>query len=387
MKYLARLVPALAIGLVGGAFYLLNSPSREGSAGSSADQEMAVRVAQVQRVSIPVEMRLSGQLQPIDQAEIVSRLAGKVTEVRFKVGDFVPSGAIVATIRANDLDQRIARIEGNIASAQQELRSREDQLAQAEKRLAQDREFFQRDLIARRDVEQAEIAAETARAQAELAQAHVAQQEAMLAQLRALQNLTRLSAPISGQVSRRLVETGAVVGEGTAIIAVANLDTLKLNASVSGAVVSGLRPGLDVQITTPALPGVISKGKIIRFEPQKKSGVGSIGEVEIQVSNQQRKLLPGMLVEASLDLNSDEKILLVPRSAVASENQVDYVYKVAAGRATRQQVVLGWERGEEVTVVQGLKEGESIAVDITKIPPGARVRALNVQLTPGQNGR
>jgi RND family efflux transporter MFP subunit len=266
---------------------------------------MAVRGPPVQRVSTPIKLRLSGELQPIEQVEIVSRLAGKVTEVRFDVGDFVPAGAIVATIRANDLDQRMVGIEGNVDSARQELRTRENQSAEAEKTLAQSREFFRRDWIPRQDVELAEIAAETARAQAGLARAYVAQQEAMLTQLRSLENLTRLSAPISGQVSRRFVETGAMVGAGTAVIAVANLDTLKLHASVSGAVASELPLGLVLQITTPALPGVISQGKIVRFEPQK-SGDGTIRMAEIRVSNQQRKLIPGMLVEASVDLNTDE---------------------------------------------------------------------------------
>lgn len=306
MKYFACIVTALAVGSIGVGFYQLNSPSRKGSSGSGADQQAAVRVAQAKRVSTPVKMRISGQLQPIEQVEIVARLAGKVTDVRFNVGDFVPAGAIVATIRANDLDQRRAQINGNIATAQQELQTRESQLAAAEKTLAQNREFFRRDWIARRDVELAETAAETARAQAEFARAEIAQQQAMLAQLRALQNLTRLSTPISGQVSRRLVETGAIISEGTAIIAIANLATLKLNATVSGAGVAGIRPGLDVQITTPALPGVVSKGKIIRCELQKKTGLGLIAAVEIQVSNQQKKLLPGMLVEASIDLNNDE---------------------------------------------------------------------------------
>lgn len=306
MKYFACFVTVLAVELIGGGFYPLNSASSERSSGSGADQQAALRVAQAKRVSTPVKIRISGQLQAIEQAEIVSRLAGKVTEVRFNVGDFVPAGALVATIRAHDLDQRMAQINGNIATAQQELRTRESQLAAAEKTLAQNREFFRRDWIARRDVELAEAAAETARAQAEFARAEIAQQQAMLAQLRALQNLTRLSTPISGQVSRRLVETGAIISEGTAIIAIANLATLKLNATVRGAGVTGIRPGLDVQITTPALPGLVSRGKIIRCELQKKSDLESTAAVEIHVSNQQKKLLPGMLVEASIDLNNDE---------------------------------------------------------------------------------
>jgi RND family efflux transporter MFP subunit len=369
------LPPVLVIGLLGGAVNFFNSPSREGSVGSSADTEIPVRVAQVRKLSVPAKMSFMGDLQAITQAEVVSRLAGEVAEVRFKVGDFVAAGAVVATIRTHDVDQRIAGLVTNVAAAKQELRLREDQLAQAEKTLAQDREYFRRDLIARRDVEQAETEVETARAQAELARAHLAQQEAMLAQVRALQGLSRLSAPISGAVSRRMIEPGAAVAEGAAIMAVASLDSLKLNANVSvgDGAGSNLRPGRNVQITTAALPGVISEGKVIRFEPHKDEG--GIAEIEIQISNPQKKLRPGMAVEASIDSKIDEEVLVVPRSSVASEKDLSYVYKISGDRALRQPVVVGRERGDEMTIVSGLKDGESVVIDPAKVRSGIRVRA------------
>src|SRR6185503_12579676 len=152
-------------------------------------------------------------------------------EVRFKVGDFVPSGALVASVHADDLDRRLAWLKGNVEAAKQALRPIEDELADSEKSLSRYREFQRGDLIARRDVEQAEIAVETARAKAALARAQLAQQEAMLSQVRGLQGFTRIYAPIGGQVIRR-VEPGVMVGEGTAVLLVASLDILKVNLTL-----------------------------------------------------------------------------------------------------------------------------------------------------------
>ncbi|MGH7852724.1 MAG: efflux RND transporter periplasmic adaptor subunit, partial [Candidatus Binatia bacterium] len=326
IKNMPRFLPVLVVGLIGGAFYL-NSRSAHETA------ETPVRIAQVRRTSLPLTLRFTGELAPFTKTDVVSRLAGKVTEVRFKVGDLVTAGAIVATIRAGDLDQRLGGLETSISAARQDLREREAELADAEKRLAKDRELSGRDLIARRDVEQSEIAADTVRARAELARSQLAQREAMLTQIRALQDLTKLPAPISGEVSSVSIKPGAAVVEGGAVLSIVGLDALKLAAKVSGAIL--LRRGMKARISTAGLPGIVSEGQVVRFEPEKDSEGKK--EVEIHVDNRKKILRAAMAV--SIDLEAEEEILLIPRSAVVSENQSNFVYKLSEGQAVRHPVV------------------------------------------------
>ena len=376
MKYSLPLVSLFLILFLGGIFYFLNSHSVDGTAVSGTDVEIPVRTAQARRISLPLKMKLAGELRPVNHAEVVSRLDGKVTEVRFKVGDFVRAGTVVATVQVSGLEQRRERIEGGVGAARADLQSKQDELVAMEKRLAKDRELLRRDLIARRDVEQGETAAETARAQSELARAQLAQQEAMLAQVRALQSLSRLAAPISGDVDAILIAPGAFVGEGTAIASVVGLNTLKLIARISGADRPGLRLGAKAQISNASLPGKVLEGKIMRLAPER-SDLGAMTEIEVQVNNVQRYLRPGMQVEALIDLDSLEDFLLVPRSAVILRNESNYLYKVADGRAVLQQIVIGRERGEEIAIVQGLQEGEWVLADyFSAIAHGTRVRPL-----------
>lgn len=382
MKSLPGLVSVLFIGLLGGAFYILNLLSRDRSPGSSADAQV-VQLAQVRKISLPGKFTLAGKLQPKTQVDVVSRLAGKLSEVRFKVGDIVPLGALVAAVHVENLDRRLAQLKGNVEAAKQALRPIEDELANAEKIVAQQREFLRGDLIARSAVEQAEIALETARAKAALAQAQLAQQEAMLSQARGLQGFTRIYAPIGGQVIRRLVEPGVMVGEGTAVLSVASLDILKINLTLGGSALAGLRPAMNVPITTPELAGVIAEGKVIRIKPQKRDD-GKSSEIEIAVINQENKLRPGMAVAALFDLQTAEDVLLVPRSSIEADGQLHYVYKIIGGRAVRQQVILGSERGEQITVVKGLKEGEWIAAHSTKVESGTLFGPVNPQSAPKQ---
>ena len=377
MKSLTGLVSILLVCLLGSMVYIFSSRSNETTIESGADAPLV----QVRKISVPRKFKLSGELQPKTQVDVVSRLAGKLIEVRFQVGDFVPPGALVAAVHADDLDRRLARLEGNVEAAKQALRPTEDELANAEKSLSRHREFLRGDLIARRDVEQAEIEVETARAKAELARAQLAQQEAMLSQVRGLQGLTRLYAPTGGQVIKRLLEPGAMVGEGTAVLSVASLDALTINLTLSGDPLSELRPAMDVQITTAELPGVIAEGKVIRIEPQKRDDSKS-SEIEIEVVNQNRKLRPGMAVEALVDLQTAGEFLSVPRSAIETDGQRTYVYKIADGRALRQQVVLGSEHGDERAVVKGLREGEWIAADPKKVKSAIPVGSVSSQSVP-----
>jgi RND family efflux transporter MFP subunit len=374
IKNMPRFFPVLvvALALISAAVYL-HSRSEGKTAASNAGMEIPVRVAQVKRTTLPVTARLTGELLPLTKTEVVSRLAGKVTGVRFRVGDFVPAGAIVATIHASDLDQRLGGLDASISAAKQVLREREAELAGAEKRLAENRELLGRDLIARRDVEQSEMAVETVRARAELARAQLAQREAMLGQVRVLQDLTTLAAPISGEVGSVSIKPGAAVAEGGAVLSIVSLSTLKLVVKFSAAHL--LRRGMKAEISTSGLPGIVSKGKVVRIEPETDSE--GKNEAEIHVDNGKRILRPGMTAEVSIALEAEEEVFLVPRSAVVSENNGTYIYKISGGKAARHEVVLGTLTGDEITVAQGLHAGEAIIVDLQMIKPGTRVRPVS----------
>jgi RND family efflux transporter MFP subunit len=380
IKNMSRFFPVLvvALALISAAFYL-HSRSERKTAESSAGREIPVRVVQVKRTTLPVTARFAGELLPLAKTDVVSRLAGKVTEVRFRVGDFVPAGAIVATIHASDLDQRLGGLVASISAAKQILRERDAELADAEKRLAENRELLGRDLIARRDVEQSEMIVETVRARAELARAHLAQREAMLGQVRALQELTRLAAPISGEVGNVSIKPGTAVAEGGTVLSIVSLSTLKLVGKFSGARL--LRRGMKAEISTAGLPGIVSRGEVVRFEAEKDSE--GKNEAEIHVDNGKRILRPGMMVEASIDLEAEEEGFLVPRSAVVSENDSTYIYGISGGKATRHEVVLGTLRGDEIAVAQGLNAGDAIIVDLKMIEPGTRVRPVSELYHPG----
>ncbi len=249
---IASALVLLALGLI----YLGFIPGKERS---DAD-EIVVPVAAVKLESRPVVLRISGELQPSAEVDVVSRLAGRLTEVKFKTGDNVTAGAVVASVYSNELSERVRVVEAELPATRMQLQERQQQAAASDKQLAQVKELYRQDLIARRDVEQAETQAVTARAQLELARAQLAQEEAMLNQARELQQLARIVAPVSGVVAAAL-PVGAPVNEARAILAIAQIDRLKLLGEVPAVFKELIRDGMVAQVSPRKGPARRARGK------------------------------------------------------------------------------------------------------------------------------
>jgi RND family efflux transporter MFP subunit len=348
------------------------------------EPEIAVRIAPVRSVTVPMTVQVKGEVSTGDQSQVLSRLPGKVTEVRFKEGEWVDAGAVVATINSSTIAQRAAELETALAAAQENLKAKDEQLGAAERHLDKTRDLYRQDLIARRDLEQAQAGVETARATMELARAQRAQQEAMLAQVRVLRGLTTLRAPMSGIVIRRFVEPGAAISESSPVLTIGSVDTLKIIGKVSDIDRASVREGMLAEVSNPAVTGQPLSGKVARLGPISKS-TERLSEVEIELVNPQRTLHAGMNVEASILLDRERKILLLPRAGVLSANGNHYVFKFAEGRAVRAPIEIGAERNAAIEIKLGLKEGDWVIVeDLTILKSGDRVRSLPKLTRPAQ---
>jgi membrane fusion protein (multidrug efflux system) len=339
------------------------------------EAEIAVSVAAVRKRAVPLTVAVSGTLAPAKAVTVVSRLAGRVTEMRFKIGDAVPAGAVVATVFPRDLVNREIDIEAGLGAARKELHEKEEQLLAAEKLVAQSRELLQRDLIARRDLEQAEAAAQTGRAQVELSRARLAQRDAMLSQARKIQTLAQIVAPAAGILSRRWVEPGATIGESSPLVDIANESASQFTGRVVGAPVNGIREGLSALVWSAALAERKLEGTLTRLAVDR--GNGAAVEIQINLNKEAAAVSAAVAAQGLILLAQTTEALLVPRAAVIDRGGKQFLFKLSAGRALRQPVTLGATEGDFVIVQQGVSETDVVIVDnLRLIKAGSRVRAL-----------
>ena len=368
-SWLVSVVSAAAVLLALGLFAFGTKPWQR----FLDDVEIVVTVAQVKQESRPVVLRLSGELQPAVEVEVVSRLAGRLTEVKFTTGDSVTAGAVVATVHSGELAERVRSVEAELNATRKQLLESEQQAAVADKQLLRHQELHRQDLIARREMEQAELQAATARAQLELVRAQIAQGEAMLAQARKLQQLARIVAPISGVVTGAL-SSGVFVNEARAILTIAQVDTLKLAGAVPAGYAERIRDGMSAQVSPRQGTAKARAGKLFRLDSISKTAGADI-EIEIRIDNRDRALHIGAAVDATLSLEGQEQILTIPRSALQSAAGSHYVYLVVDGRAVRRVVKPDDLSADLVIIRDGLKVGDRVILGrLGEIEEGVRVR-------------
>jgi len=252
---------------------------------------------EVERKAVPHVVHGSGELQAVTAVNVVSRIAGQISEVRSKAGDIVTGGQVLATVRSSELLQRLAKTSAVLEAAKLDLQEKEAQLITAERELEKALLLRNRDLIAGRDLAESEAARDTARAQQALAQAQVTEQQAVLDQTRYLLTLSKLLAPFSGVVISRLVESGAYVQASTPVLIVALLDPLKVEVEISEADVDFVREGMRAEIRVDSMPDRVFEGRVAFLSRLTTSQTAA---ADIRLSNPGRLLAPGMRVRITL---------------------------------------------------------------------------------------
>jgi len=375
-RYRVIFLPLAAIVLAIG-YSALRSSNRDRLSGWFApDVEIPVKVLRVKEVQLARVIDLDGELQPLNETEIISQLPGIVKEIRYKAGDTVKAGAVVATIQSKELMERLRANEAAVKEAEDDLREKEKGIGSAEKELAHARELVQRDLIARRAVDDAEAAATLARAEKEVAEAQLAQRKSMLAQARYLLNLTRLVAPFGGVVTRRWVEPGGSVSPSMAILSIADSDTMRVAVRLTAKDAALVHPGMAVRLRMAAFPGREFEGKLAQISTSSEA-TDKVATAEIHLPNPDGLLKPEMKAVLSLAVDETHPALLVPKGSVSDFQGKNYLYTVSAGKAERKAVTKGLEQDNEVVIISGLEEGEFVIVaGLEKLRPGSRVRVL-----------
>jgi RND family efflux transporter MFP subunit len=266
----------------------------------------AIRVtaAPVNQALIPHVVRGRGQLQAVEVVDVVSPVAGQLSKVQLKAGDKVAKGQTLATVRSGELLQRVEKIAAALEAATADLRQKESRLAEAEKALERANEFHSRDLIAGRDLKEAEAARDMAHAQWVLTHAQVAEQQAALEQTRYLLAISKLVAPLSGVLTRIPPESGADVQTSTPIFSLSALEPLKVMIEIPETDLAFVRNGVAAQVRADALPDRVFEGRVTLLQSKLEKTQRVVAEVEL--SNRDRLLVPGMNVEVTLVQNNGQ---------------------------------------------------------------------------------
>ena len=307
----------------------------------SVSPPLPVNTAVVQRQSWESLLTSVGSLEAVQGVMVTAELTGKVVYIGFEPGTNVQAGDVLV---------------------QQDISSEKAQLRGAEAALE----------LARVNVERMKklLADETiAQSQYDNASAQFKEAKAQVDNIRAIIGKKTIRAPFAGRLGIRLVNLGQTLNEGDQIVSLQSLNPIFVNFFLPQQELARIRLGFKVQLTTDVLPGEIVEGKITAINSQVDPSTRNIG-VQATVANSQERLRPGMFVKVAVVLPVQDKVLAIPSTAVLYAPYGDSVFVVEEekseknghhGKIVRQQFVrLGEKRGDFVSVVSGLKEGETV---------------------------
>jgi membrane fusion protein (multidrug efflux system) len=286
---------------------------------------------------------------------VTVELPGKVVKIAFESG---------------------ARAEAGQLLVQQDTSTEEAQLnaAQAAANVARTNYERLKELLARKIISRSEY---------EAAEAQYKQTAAQVENIRALIAKKSIRAPFEGRLGIRLVDLGQFLNAGEEIVPLQSLHPIFVNFLLPQQEVERLKRGLPVRLTTDALPGKVMVGEITAVNPQVDPVTRNI-RVQATVENPREDLRPGMFVNVGVVLPEKNEILAIPATAVLYAPYSDSVFVVEETireetgrpvRALRQQFVrLGQRRGDFVSVISGLEEGDAVvSTGVFKLRNGQEV--------------
>ena len=300
-----------------------------------------VNTAVVQGESWQSLLTSVGSLEAVQGVMVTAELSGKVVHIAFEPGTMVQAGDLL--------------VQQDTSSEKAQLRGAQASLDLAKVNLERFSKLLTDGAIAQ--------------SQYDDAAAKFKENAAQVDNIRAIIAKKTIRAPFAGRLGIRLVNLGQTLNEGDEIVSLQSLDPIFANFSLPQQQLSQIQLGLRVQVTTDALPGQIIEGEVTAINPQVSSSTRNI-KIQATVANSQEHLRPGMFVKVAVVLPVEEKVLAIPATAILYAPYGDSVFVVEekksekddqAGKIVRQQFVrLGDHRGDFVSVVSGLKEGETV---------------------------
>lgn len=327
--------------------------------GQFARPPMTVELASPGRADLSQQLTVVGNLVGEQTVAVVPKTAGRLEEVYIKLGDRVTRGQRMAKIEDREIREQVKQAEAAFEVARATIRQREADLKFAQTNLDRARELFQRELLPRQTLDDAEARHQAAAAQLELARAQLTQSEARLQELRFTLANTVITSPVNGFVARRAADPGAYVSQNAPVADVVDISTVRLVANVVEKDMRRVGPGDPAKVEVDALPGEVFTGRIARVAPVLDPATRT-AQMEVEIPNPANRLKPGMYARVNLTIDQRENALVVPANAVVDRDGQRGVFLAADNTATFRPVQIGIEDTVNVEILGGVSETDRV---------------------------
>lgn len=337
-----------------------------------ADTTVASSVPDVQ-VAPPVmgmpnqEVVLPGNIFAYEDSPIYARTSGYLTKWYFDIGARVRKGQMLGIIASPEVDQQLLQARADLATAQANAGNAQIQAQRY-------RDLLKQNAVSAQDRDNFVTQQVSTNTQVKAAQANVQRLEQLV-------GFEKISAPFSGILTARDVDTGTLIDAGAnrELFHMADEHILRVYVNVPQVYSLGAIPGVQATLGFREFPGRNFTGKIVRtskaIDPASRTLL-----VEVDVDNRSGQLYPGMYTEVHFKLNVDHPTLIVPVSTLIFRTEGLRIAIVQNGKAKLVPIVIGQDDGRVVQVISGITAQDQVVQNPPdSITDGEDVHAVEVR--------
>lgn len=369
--------------IIAGGFFLFS--------GRKAGGRMVLETEKVGRTSITNVVTATGTVEPVTEVDVGTQVSGIIDKLYVDYNDVVTAGQLIA-----EMDK--VTLEAELQSATAQLDKSKSEYEYQQKNYARSKVLFEKKLIS--DTEY-----ETATYNYEQAKANYEESQASMVKVRRNLEYATITSPINGVVINKAVEEGQTVAAGfetpTLFTIAADLTKMQIIADVDEADIGSVQDGQRVSFTVDAYPNDVFEGKVeqIRLGESSDSSTSSSSsssstvvtyEVVISADNPDLKLKPRLTANITIYTMERNDVLSIPNKAlrfIADANMLEplgltvenptmqapegkrLVWVEEGTQLKPKAITVGSSNNNVTEVVDGLQEGEIVAVDLSAEAP------------------
>jgi len=345
------------------------------NAGPSAQTVELGTVALTTQAQESAVLTASGYIVAQRKAAVASKGTGRLEYLGVIEGDRVKKGQVIGRLENSDVEAALGQVRANLNLAKAGLESVKAEMEDAAANFERQKSLFAQGSISRAEYDGANARYKRASAAVSSADASIKFAEANVRATEVQLEYTLIRAPFDGVVLTKNANVGEVIspfgaaaGSRGAIVSVADMTSLEVEADVSEANIEKIKEGMPCEITLDAYPERRYSGFVNKIVPTADRAKATV-LTKVRFKDRDERVLPEMRAKVSF-IKEEQKqqkkdsapLISVPASAITTRNGQKVVFVAKGETVTETAVTLGEVMGSRIEVRSGVKPGEKVVL-------------------------
>ncbi len=311
---------------------LLMACHGEKSSSSRPSEKMAVEVFVTKPGVLENIIRTPGSILPNEEVELKTEIPGRVLQLNFKEGTYIPKGTLLVQIDDSELRAELKKYDAQLRIAVEDEKRKKELLAMKG--------------VSQEVYDQALSTLEGLRADIDLTNSQIRK--------------SRIVAPFDGTVGLRYISEGAFISGGDKIATLVQKDPVRIEFDVPEKYASLIHSPMDVLFTIAGSDKTYS-ARVFAFEPMIDITSRTL-KVRARTANTDGKLIPGSYAELTINLQKIDDAIMVPTQVIIPTLNRQNVFVVKNNRVKFTEVVTGIQTDKMIQISKGVTAGDTIAM-------------------------